>query len=179
MLGLEYKHPIQRASPQTGKERLSGGFKHSSLFPCPQKCVDDRLRPRVMGMRLQAHLRLFVVDARLDPLRCPRPTPAAARQGRSRQRPFSVSLQEGPNPQTSHPALLFPPKKCFFACGLGTYGSAGEKGEAAPRVVRLQKVPENKRLILMSQLRAGLAVSFRKSSSFMQRRKQMEIAELI
>ena len=55
----------------------------------------------------------------------------------------------------------------------------GREGRMAPRVIRLQKVPKNKRLISVSQLRASLAVIFRKSSSFMQRRKQMEITELI
>lgn len=88
----------------------------------------------------------------------------------------------GLNPQTSHfilfLALLFTPK-CLFACSFGTYGSAGEKGEVAPRAIRLMRAPKNKGLIVMSQLGASLAVSFRKSSSFMQGRKQMEITELI
>lgn len=43
------------------------------------------------------------------------------------------------------PPLLFP-LKCPFASSFGTYRSVSKK-EAAPRVIRLQTVPKNKRLI--------------------------------
>lgn len=131
---------------------------------------------------MQTHSRPFVVDPRLDPRRCPRPT---HRQQLNREvlgKDLSLWASRWAQTRrqvTSHPALLSPPKKCLFAYSFGTYGSAGEKGEVVSRVIRLQKVPKDSRWILMSQLWASLAVSFRKSSSFMQRRKQMEITELI
>ena len=185
LLGLKYKHPIQQAPPQIGKERLSGVFKHSLQLPCPQKCLGDcRPHPRTGEAGCRAgSFEAVCGGPQAGPTALPSPhAQAATQQGGSWQRPFSMSLQAGSKPQTSHftpcPALLFPPKM-LLCLQLWDLQVCGREGRMAPRVIRLQKVPKNKRLISVSQLRASLAVIFRKSSSFMQRRKQMEITELI
>lgn len=181
LLGLKHKHPIWRAPPQIGKERAPGVFKLSPWLSHPQKRLDDCLGPGEWGA---GSFQAVCGGPQAGPTAPPSPRAwAATQRGGSRQRPFCASLQGGSNPQRSHfapcPALLFLPLKRLFAGSFETYRSAGKKGRVVPGVVRLQKVPKKKRLILMSQLRASLAVSFRKSLSFMQRRKQMEITELI
>lgn len=55
-------------------------------------------------------------------------------------------------PLRSLPALLCPSHPVPFARCFRTYRSVGKKGELTPRVIRPQKVPKNKRLILMAQL---------------------------
>lgn len=143
---LKCKHSTQQTLPQTGKERSSGAFKHNLQSHNPQ---DLLVTAGLTFRQWDDHLRPFVADPRLDSQQCPHPTPRQQLYRGALAKSFQWSLPTSSNAQTSHfppcPPLLFP-LKCPFASSFGTYKSASEK-EAAPRVIRLQRVPKNKRLI--------------------------------
>jgi len=107
-LGL--KQPIPRAPPQTGKERWTGGFKHSPRFTT----VTASLTPGAGRWDAAAgSLEAVGGGPQAGPAALPWPhVQAAVPQGGSRPRAFSESLQAGSNPRRSHftpcPVLLFP-----------------------------------------------------------------------
>lgn len=90
-------------SPQIGKKRSSGAFKHSLQSPHPQDLLVTTGLSSDSGMQLQTHSRLFVVDPRLHSQ--PHPTPRDALQGAFR----GASPQVRP-PDKPLPTLLFPLK---------------------------------------------------------------------
>lgn len=148
---LKCKHPTQQTLPQTGKERSSGAFKHNLQLPHPQ---DLLVTAGLTFRQWDAPAGSFEAicggpQAGLTALPSPHTQTAALQGGSCKELSVESSNPTGSNTQTSHfppcPPLLFP-LKCPFASSFGTYRSASEK-EAAPRVIRLQRVPKNKRLI--------------------------------